>query len=254
MGLDFTSDETTHNFVTFVYYTIINKRPTTMQPKKNKHLILSRYSTLFFNIGLVISLSLVLIAFEWKTDEQTSTVELNKKETSFYELLEDIPQTKQAPLPSPTIHQPLVISLPDEEEIEVELDIDLDVEITEEKLIEEVIFAEAPAEEKAREYFTVVEEMPSYPGGITNFHMYITRKLNYPVKARRAGIEGKIILEFVIEETGEITDVKVVKGIGFGCDEEAIRILESSPKWNAGMQQGKSVKVKTVMAILFDLS
>lgn len=224
-----------------------------MQPKKNNHLVLSRYSALFFNIGLVISLSLVLIAFEWKTVENLSTVDMSQNEASFQELLEDIPPTKQPPPPPPTIQQPQIISVPDEEEIEVELEIDLDVEMTEEQVIEEVVFAEAPEEEEVQEYFTIVERMPSFPGGIANFHKFIGRKLNYPSQARRAGIEGKVILEFIIVETGEVTDVEVVRGIGFGCDEEAIRVLEASPKWNPGKQQGKAVKVKSTLAVMFEV-
>ena len=209
---------------------------------------------MFFNIGLVLSLSLVLLAFEWKTVEQVSTVNLEGENSLFLELIEDIPQTRQPAPPPPVIRQPQVISVPDEVEIEVELDIDLDLEMTEEQVIEQTVFEQPPEEEEADEFFTIVEKMPTFPGGMDKFHRFVGRNLKYPKPALRAGVEGKVMLEFVIEETGEISHVKVIKGIGFGCDEEAKRVMESSPKWNPGMQRNQRVKVKSIVSMMFALS
>lgn len=75
----------------------------------------------------------------------------------------------------------------------------------------------------------------------------------YPHRAQRMGIEGWVFVEFVVERDGSLTDIKVVKGIGGGCDDEAIRVISQAPKWNAGKQRGRSVRVRMVMPIMFKL-
>jgi len=224
-----------------------------MQPKKDPRLELSRYSTLFFNIGLVISLGLVLAAFEWKSVEQKSTVNLVNSNAPFADLIKDIPQTQQSLPPPPRIQQPQIIEVPDDEDLEVELEINLDIAMTEEMAIEEMIFAEEPEEEIAEEVFLFVEEMPSFPGGKSKFSDFVLTHLKYPVVARKKGIEGKVVIEFVVNETGEISQIEVIHGIGFGCDEEAKRLIHSSPNWVPGKQAGKYVKVKMAVALMFNL-
>ncbi|MCK5103783.1 MAG: energy transducer TonB [Cyclobacteriaceae bacterium] len=225
-----------------------------MEPNKYHHSKSSQYSGLFFNIGLVIALGLVLVAFEWKFVEQKSTVNLESTNAPFMELVEDIPVTEQ-PLPHPPqIQLPQVIEVPDEEEIEVELEINLDVEMTEETVLDEVIFAEAPEEETAEEIFSIVKKIPSFPGGLSHFHKYVSKNLEYPTKARIEGVEGKVTLLFIVGANGEISQVEVLQGIGFGCDEEAIRVMQSSPNWIPGEQRGRKVKVRLVVSLMFDLS
>jgi len=165
----------------------------------------------------------------------------------------DIPPTEQPPPPPPKIQQPQIIEVPDEEEIEEEIEIDLDVEVTEETVIEEVIFDEAPEEEMAEEIFTVVEDQPAPIGGMAAFYKYIGKKLKYPAQARRMGIEGRVFVQFVVDKDGSITDVVAVKGIGAGCDEEAVRVIQASPKWKAGKQRGRPVKVRMILPITFKL-
>jgi len=224
-----------------------------MQPKKDPRLELSTYSTLFFNIGLVISLGLVLAAFEWKSIEQKSSVNLVNSNASFADLIHDIPQTRQPLPPPPRIQQPQVIEVPDDEELEVELEINLDIAIIEETAIEEIILAQEPEVEIADELFLVVEEMPSFPGGKSKFSDFVIENLKYPTIARIKGIEGKVIVEFVVSEIGEISQIKVIQGIGSGCDEEAKRLMQSSPNWIPGKQAGKNVKVKMAVALMFNL-
>jgi protein TonB len=224
-----------------------------MEAKKSPEADLSKKSGLFLNIGFVISLALVLFAFEYKSYEEGDLMELAAGNDDFEEMME-IPPTEQPPPPPPKIQQPEIIEVPDEEEIEDEIEVDLDVDITDETEIEEAIFEEPEEEEIADEIFTIVEKQPSFPGGNQAFYKYIGKKMKYPSQARRMGIEGKVFVQFVVDKDGSIKDVKVIRGVGAGCDEEAIRVIQNSPKWQAGKQRGQAVKVRMVLPITFKLS
>lgn len=223
-----------------------------VETKKNPKADLTRTTGLFLNIGLVISLLLVILAFENKVYEDGSQVSLDAQGEDFEDLM-DIPQTNQPPPPPPKKVQPEIIEVPDEEEIEEEIEIDLDVEMTEETVIEEVVFDDAPEEEEVDEIFTIVEDQPLPNGGYPAFYQYVQKKLKYPAQARRMGIEGKVFVQFVVDKDGSITEVKAVKGIGAGCDEEAVRVIQGAPKWKPGKQRGRSVKVRMILPITFKL-
>jgi len=223
-----------------------------MEAKKSPDADLTKKSGLFLNIGLVVSLSLVLFAFEYKSYDRGSLMELAAVNDDFEEMTE-IPPTEQPPPPPPKIQLPEIIEVPDEEEIEDEIEVDLDVEMTEETEIEEAIFEEEE-EEVADEIFTIVEQQPGYPGGMGAFYQFVQKKMKYPSQARRMGIEGKVFVQFVVGKDGAITEVKVIRGVGAGCDEEAARVIKSSPKWTPGKQRGQAVKVRMVLPITFKLS
>jgi protein TonB len=101
--------------------------------------------------------------------------------------------------------------------------------------------------------FIVVEEMPSYPGGDESRQKFIQENVVYPVMAKESNIQGTVYVTFVVENDGSITDVKVLRGIGGGCDEEAVRVVKMMPKWNAGKQSGKNVRVQFNLPIKFTL-
>lgn len=102
--------------------------------------------------------------------------------------------------------------------------------------------------------FTVVEQMPQFPGGEAEMFKFIKENLKYPSQAQNAGVQGKVILNFVVNKDGKITNIKVVRGIGFGCDEEAVRVLEKMPRWNPGKMGGKAVPVYFTFPITFKLT
>lgn len=104
------------------------------------------------------------------------------------------------------------------------------------------------------ETFMVVEEQPEPEGGIQAFYKYVSENLKYPAAARQKGVEGKVFVQFVVDTDGSLTEVKAIKGIGSGCDEEAVRVLRESPAWNPGKQRGQLVKVRMVMPITFKLN
>lgn len=103
------------------------------------------------------------------------------------------------------------------------------------------------------EVFTVVEEQPEFPGGSTELYRIIGERLKYPKEARKQGIEGRVFIQFVIDETGQVTNVKPVKGIGAGCDEAAANVIAELPAFIPGKQRGKNVKVRMVLPVIFTL-
>ena len=222
-----------------------------MLQKKSIKADLAKKSSLFLSIGLVISLLLVITAFEWRFYDDGALADLGLVTDDFEEML-DIPQTEQPPPPPPQIKQPEIIEVPDEEEIE-DIDVNLDIEITEEDLIEEIIFEEPVEEEYVDEIFTIVEQQPNFPGGTSSFLLYIQKNLKYPDQAKRMGIEGKVFVRFVVDKEGKLSEVEVVKGIGAGCGEEAVRVIQNSPKWQPGKQRGRKVSVRIVVPLTFTL-
>ena len=107
-----------------------------------------------------------------------------------------------------------------------------------------------PAKE---ELFVHVEQNPEFAGGMGAMSSFLQKNLKYPPQASRAGIQGKVFVTFTVGSDGRIEDVGTIKGIGFGCDEEAVRVIRLMPKWNPGKQGGRPVKVKFTMPISFQL-
>lgn len=102
--------------------------------------------------------------------------------------------------------------------------------------------------------FTAVEMEPSFPGGIEMFYKLLLYNIRYPAKAFENKVQGKVFVSFVIEKDGSLTDIKVVRALGSGCDEEALRVMKLSPKWKPGIQNGRPVRVQYTMPISFNLS
>ena len=223
-----------------------------MEAKKTEQADLTKKSTFFFSIGLMVTMSLVVTAFEWK-DYDESMVDLMGKSTNTFEETMEVPPTEQPPPPAPTIQQPQVIEVPDEEEIKDDIKVNLDVEVTDETKVEEIVVQAEQPKEETDEIFTVVEESATPKGGMQAFYKFVGEKIKYPAQARRMGIEGRVFVEFVINKDGSLSDVRSIKGIGAGCDEEAVRIIQSAPPWNPGKQRGKSVKQRYTLPIIFKL-
>jgi periplasmic protein TonB len=225
-----------------------------MEPKKSEKADLTKKSFLFFNIGLITALSLSLFAFTYAVYDDTSTKNLGDQNANMEEIIE-VPPTEQLPPPPPKIEQPQIVEVPDNKKIEEEIEINMDAETD---VNETKVEVAAPVVEEEKEdpntIFTVVEETAAPVGGMSAFYEYVGKKIKYPAQARRMNIEGRVFVEFVIEKDGSITDVKAIKGIGAGCDEEAERILKTAPKWKPGKQRGKPVRQKMVLPIMFKLS
>ncbi len=131
-------------------------------------------------------------------------------------------------------------------------------EVTKDKKI--IIRGQTPAEQKAiatqvdtGQIFNMAEKMPEFPGGITKLMNYIATTIKYPTEARKAKIQGKVFVNFIIEKDGSVSHVKVLRGIGHGCDEESMRVVENMPRWIPGEQKGKPVRVSFNIPIKFSL-
>jgi len=109
-------------------------------------------------------------------------------------------------------------------------------------------------EEPSTEVFQIVENMPSFPGGDDALFKFLGENITYPMEAKNAGIEGVVYVSFVIGEKGEITETKILRGIGGGCDEEAMRVIRSMPNWEPGTINKKPVRVQYNLPIRFSLS
>ncbi|MCD4677151.1 MAG: TonB family protein [Desulfobacula sp.] len=101
--------------------------------------------------------------------------------------------------------------------------------------------------------FTIVEQMPKFPGGEEALQAFLSENLRYPVEAREAEVSGKVFISFLISKKGKVKNVEVLRGIGYGCDKEAIRVVEEMPRWIPGRQRGKAVSVQFVLPIEFKL-
>jgi protein TonB len=119
--------------------------------------------------------------------------------------------------------------------------------------VAEVAVAEVIEVEEAKPVFTIVEEMPSYPGGEVERNKFLATNIVYPQQATENGIQGTVYVSFVVDSKGNVTDVKILRGIGGGCDEEALRVVKMMPKWHPGKQNGKQVRVLFNMPIYFKL-
>jgi len=130
------------------------------------------------------------------------------------------------------------------------------MKVTEETKIQSapIIEPQAVVEENLDQIFTIVEISASPKNGLSEFYKSIGEQIKYPAQARRMRVEGKVFVEFIVGRDGKIDEVNVVKGIGAGCDEEAVRIIQNTPAWNPAKQRGKPVKQKMVIPIIFKLA
>ena len=99
----------------------------------------------------------------------------------------------------------------------------------------------------------VVESMPEFPGGEAALYKFLGENIKYPQMAKESGIQGRVFVTFVVERNGSVTDVRVLRGIGGGCDEEAVRVVQNMPSWTPGKQRGKAVRVQYNLPVKFTL-
>jgi len=225
-----------------------------MELKKTNLADLEKRRGMFFQIGLVISLALILIAFEW-TGRSDSSLDIG--EIAELDVDEEIiPITRQQPeQPPPPPPPPQVVEVlnivEDDVEIEDELNLD-DLEADQDLAIEIVEFEDE--EEAEEEIFFIVEDMPSFQGkGQNGFREFIAKNLRYPEIAAENGISGRVFVQFAVNSKGLVVDSKVVRGVDPALDKEALRVVNSSPKWMPGKQRGKPVKVQFTFPIAFVL-
>ncbi|MFA8341837.1 MAG: energy transducer TonB [Rhodothermaceae bacterium] len=199
-----------------------------------------------FEISLIVALAVLIIAFKYfpRFEEEKVEQVVFEEEVN----VEEIQNTKQENKPPPPPKPPVPIEAPSDDvldDIEIE-DMEMD--------IDEVVEAPPPPVEEEEEeeeeavFFAAVEQMPEPIGGIGA----IQKKIVYPELAKRAGVQGRVFIKAYVDERGNVTKVELVKGIGAGCDEEALKAVKAT-QFKPGKQRMKPVKVQVVVPVIFKL-
>ena len=225
-----------------------------MEEKKSPKANLENKKLMFIQIGMIISLLVAWLAFEHKSYDKREIDPslLNREVVVDEEMVEITKQEEQRPQPVEMPKQTTQLEIV-QDDVEVE-DIEINAEMDQNEVVEEYVPVEVEEEEVVEaEVFTIVEEMPSYPGGDMKMYEYLGKNIKYPQIARESGIQGRVFVNFVVEPDGSVSNVKVLRGIGGGCDEEAIRVVKSMPKWKPGKQRGKAVRVSYTLPVVFKL-
>ncbi len=229
-----------------------------MEIKKSKKASLENKRVLFVEIGLIFSLIVVLAAFEYKSYE-TSIADIDTGTAVVVEE-EQVPITMETPPPPPEMPKAPVLS----ESIEI---VDDDISIEEDIFIETeddasmgieireyVVAAEEEIVEEEAIPLAIVEEKPSFQGGDENsFTKWVFERIIYPEVAKENGVQGRVVLSFIVDTDGSVKNVQVLRGVDPSIDKEAVRVVSSSPKWKPGRQRDKAVKVKYNFPLNFQL-
>jgi protein TonB len=223
-----------------------------MEQKVSDKANLENKRTLFLEFGFVIALALTFFAFEYRSYDKVEYANLERVADDTPEEIIPITEQKVKPPPPQPPPQVTIINVV-KNDVVVENDITIDVEFDENMEVAEYQFVKEEEEIEEQQIFLVVEEMPEFPGGDAKMYEFIGKNIEYPRMAKESGISGRVFVTFVVERDGKVTDVQVIRGIGGGCDEEAIRVIKAMPKWNAGKQRGKPVRVQYRMPIKFTL-
>ena len=228
-----------------------------MELKKSKKADLEKRKGMFIQIGLVVTLAIVLVAFEWTKGEDKDIDENVVSEIEFEDEMMQITR-RDEPKPEPKPETPKVAEVLDivDDDVEIEDDFDFDMEATEDTEYDFTsMMGDDDEEIDEEEVFYIVEDMPTFNGGkpATEFRKYIAQNLQYPEIAAENGVSGRVIVQFAVNKTGKVVDAVVVRSVDSALDKEAIRVVMSSPKWTPGKQRGKAVKVLFTFPINFVL-
>jgi len=228
-----------------------------MEVKKSPKVDLESKKNLYFMIGLVLSLGIMLLAFEWKAKptKADSLGSINAAEVEE----EIIPITREQEIkPPPPPPPPKVVEVLNIVDDKAIIDDDLmieDSEADDQTLINvaPVIAAKEEEEEEEAQVFFIVEDMPEFPGGEMALRTYIANAIKYPVIAQENGIQGKVYVTFVVGKDGSVSNASIARGVDPSIDKEALRVINSLPKWKPGKQRGKPVNVSYTVPINFQL-
>ena len=223
-----------------------------MEEKKSPKANLENKKLTFILIGLIISLAVAWAVFEIKSYDKRELVDIGRTAEVVEEEMVEITKQEQKPQPVEVPKQTTQIQVV-EDDVEVE-DIEINADVDQNEVIEEYVAPEIEEEDiQEAEIFTIVEEMPDFPGGTQKLADYLAKNIKYPQMARESGIQGRVFISFVVEPDGSVSNVNVMRSLGGGCDEEAVRVVKSMPKWKPGKQRGKPVRVSYILPVNFKL-
>ncbi len=222
-----------------------------MVAKKSSKASLDSKKSVFTLMGFIVGLSLLFIALEWSKTEvkKYEVFDNNKLISEDIDIIQTMEKRKLPPPPPP----PPIKTLDNIEVVENNSNtesVDFSSETNEGEKIDIYIPVKKAQDEEEEVEFVIVEQMPSFPGNIFKF---LAENIHYPQEAIDYNIQGKVYCEFVVNKDGSIGDIKVIRGVDRSLDKEAVRVIQSMPKWNPGLQRGKAVKVRYTLPITFKL-
>ena len=231
-----------------------------MEVKKSPKADLEPGKPTWLLLGYVIVLAFMFVAFEWsKRDIKIDTSQV-VQDIEFEEEIMPITEQENIPPPPPPPAEvpqqvPEILNIVDDdqdvEDVQIQSNEDLGEKVEIKQFVAPtVIEKEEPKEE---EIFVVVEDMPEPPGGIAELMKFLGKNIKYPTIAQENGIQGRVVVEFVVNKDGTIVDPRVVRGVDPSLDKEAIRVKKKKKKWKPGKQGGKPVRVKYTVPVTFRL-
>lgn len=227
-----------------------------MEVKKSPKADLEGKKTTWLLLGFVVVLAAMFIAFEWTERDKKVSADSGIADVQFEEEIIPITEQEQKPAPPP----------PDAPKVEEVLEIVKNDAKIEESTIQsseetgkavEVKYVAAPVvqeeEPEEQQIFQVVEEMPEFPGGMAECLKFLGKNIKYPTISQENGVQGKVIVQFVVNKDGSIVDPVVVRSVDPYLDKEALRVIKQMPKWKPGKQRNKPVRVKYTVPVTFKL-
>ena len=228
-----------------------------MEIKKSEKADLERGKSTSLLIGFVMALAVMFVALEWTQREVEDDSDLYAVvDIHMEDMMVPItmPEKKTVPPPPAAVSKAEIIEI-----VEDDADIEEDIMVSPEDNVEwvdidnevDIIVEEEPEEP---EVFMVVEDMPEFPGGTAALMQYLQKNIKYPAICRENNIQGRVLIQFVVNRDGSIVDPEVVRSVDPHLDKEALRVISSMPKWKPGLQRGKPVRVKFTVPVNFKLS
>ncbi len=234
-----------------------------MEIKKSAKADLERGKGLSLLLGLLVALSVVFVGLEWRsavTQAQAQEKAFNTQDVEDVMNIED-QQKPDEPEPEPQQAQQTEVQLPDELKV-----VGNDKEVIKPSFVSVDQDKPLPPpniplgtknvqvdEEVDQAIFEVVEEQPEFPGGMEALLKYLAKNINYPESAVDNGIQGKVMVRFVVERDGSVSAVETYKSVDPALDKEAVRVVKTLPKWKPGRQQGKAVRTRYIVPVVFRL-
>lgn len=213
--------------------------------RKNPKADLRSYYPVIFETGLIVVLLIFIAAVKLDLPGENNTADLTPEQELVQ--MEEIIQTQQEEKPPPPPRPQVPVEVPNDEIVE-ETEINLNADMN---LDDPLTLPPAPEEEEEEQFFLAVEDMPELKGGLAS----IQNCVKYPERAQKAGIEGRVIVQFIVNEEGKVegNNTKVVRGIGGGADEEAVRCVKKA-EFKPGLQRGQTVRVQFSLPVVYNLS
>ncbi len=228
-----------------------------MEVKKTPKADLESKRNLFLILGLVLALGFILAAFEYKASpkktDSLGQIQMQEVEEEIIPITRE--QEVQPPPPPPPPQVVEVLNIVDDD-VEIEDELFIDTEVTADMVIDvaPVISTQRQEEEEEdTQVFFIVEDMPEFPGGELALRQFIANAIKYPVIAQENGIQGRVYVTFVVNTDGSVADARIARGVDPSLDKEALRVVNTLPKWKPGQQRGKPVRVSYTVPINFVL-